>query len=314
MQYRGLGTTGLTVSEIGMGTWELGGQEWGDIDEAVAIRLLQYAYKQGITLYDTADQYGGGRSERLLGQAFANMQDAVVIATKVGYEIDSDGWVSQGWEQRPSFNASRDYIRTSVEGSLQRLGRETIDTYQFHAPPAPEQWDEAFETMEQLKAEGKIRFYGMALGSEEQALKAIEETGISTMMLTYNILNQSMAETVLPAAQSKGVGVIVRQPLASGLLSGQLTPDTKFADNDYRKTWSAEQLHNDLQQVETVKEIVGDATETLPQAALKFILAHPAISAVVPGMMTTAQVDDGVATADLPALPSHILQRLQNEF
>ncbi len=314
MQYHGLGTTGLTVSEIGMGTWELGGREWGDIDEAVAIRLLQYAYEQGVTLYDTADQYGGGRSERLLGQAFANMQDAVVIATKVGYEIDSDGWVSQEWEQRPSYNASRDYIRTAVEGSLQRLGRETIDTYQFHAPPAPEQWDEAFETMEQLKAEGKIRFYGMALGSEAQALKAIEETGISTMMLTYNILNQSMAETVLPAAQSKGVGIIVRQPLASGLLSGQLTPDTKFADNDYRKTWSSKQLHSDLQKVETVKEIVGDATETLPQAALKFILAHPAVSAVVPGMMTTAQVDDGVATADLPALPPHILQRLQNDF
>lgn len=314
MQYRALGTTGLTVSEIGMGTWELGGREWGDIDEAVAIRLLRYAYEQGITLYDTADQYGGGRSERLLGQAFADVRSAVVIATKVGYEIDSDGWVSQGWEQRPSYNASRDYIRTAVEGSLQRLGCEIIDTYQFHAPPGPEQWDEAFETMEQLKAEGKIRFYGMALGSEAQALKAIEETGISTMMLTYNILNQSMAETVLPAAQSKGIGVIVRQPLASGLLSGQLTPDTKFAGNDHRKIWSSEQLHNDLQQVEAVKEIVGNATETLPQASLKFILAHPAVSAVVPGMMTTAQVDDGVATANFPALPSHLLQRLQNEF
>ena len=122
MEYRGLGTTGLTVSEIGMGTWELGGREWGDIDEAVAIRLLQYAYEQGVTLYDTADQYGGGRSERLLGQAFANMQNSVVIATKVGYEIDSDGWVSQGWEERPSYNASRDYIRTSVEGKFTAIG------------------------------------------------------------------------------------------------------------------------------------------------------------------------------------------------
>ena len=313
MQYRALETTGLTVSEIGMGTWELGGQEWGDIDEGAAIRLLRYAYEKGITLYDTADQYGSGRSERLLGQAFAEMQDRVVIATKVGYEIDSDGWVSQGWE-RPAFNTSRDYLRTAVEGSLQRLGRETIDTYQFHAPPPPERWDEAFETMEQLKAEGKIRLYGVALGTEAQALKAIEETGISTMMLTYNILNQSMAEAVMPAAQAKGVSVIVRQPLASGLLSGGLTPDTVFADNDYRKTWPHEQFHNDLRKVETIKEIVGDATETLPQAALKFILAHPAVSAVVPGMMTPAQVDDGVATAELPPLPPHILQRLQNEF
>ncbi len=310
MQYRTLGTTGLTVSAIGMGTWELGGREWGDVDEGDAVGLLRYAFERGITLYDTADQYGGGRVERLLNKAFSDMQDRVVIATKVGYDIESDGWISQGG-QPGEFTATREYIRTAVTDSLQRLGRDAIDLYQFHRPPDPEQWDEAFETMDQLKSEGKIRFYGMCLGTAEEALKAIGETGISSLMLTYNILTQAMGEEVLPGAQSKGIGVIVRQPLASGLLSGQLTPDTVFSESDYRKTWPREKFLNDLKTVDRIKSTVGDAAPTLPRAALKFILAHPAVTAVVPGMMTSGQVDDGAATADSPPLPSDIVERLQ---
>ena len=186
MEYRPLANTGLTVSEVGMGTWELGGREWGDISEEDSIELLRYAFEKGIILYDTSDQYGGGRSEKLLGQAFTGMKDKVVIATKVGFPIESDGWMSQDGEV-PSFNASREYILKAIEGSLKRLKRDTLDVYQFHAPPPPELWDEAFETMENLKAEGKIRFYGMCLGSPEQALKAIRETGVSTMMLTSRL-------------------------------------------------------------------------------------------------------------------------------
>jgi aryl-alcohol dehydrogenase-like predicted oxidoreductase len=310
MQYRRLGTTGLTVSEIGMGTWELGGREWGDVSEEDAVSLLRRAFEGGITLYDTADQYGGGRVERLLGRAFSGVGDRVVIATKVGYEIDSDGWISRGGKPG-KFTATRSYIRAGAEGSLKRLGREVIDLYQFHRPPDPEQWDEAFETMEQLKAEGLIRFYGMCLGKPEEAIRATEQTGISSLMLTYNLLNQGMAERVLPAAQAKGVAVIVRQPLASGLLSGLLTADTVFPENDYRKTWPRERFLNDLRRVDRVRSIAGGIFSTLPQVALKFILAHPAVSAVVPGMMTPGQVDDGVATGDLPPLPADLVERLQ---
>src|ERR1051326_343884 len=126
MVYRKLGATGLAVSEIGMGTWELGGREWGAVTEEDALRLLRYAFERGITLYDTSDQYGGGRVERLLGQAFAGVGDRVVIATKVGYEIASDGWISRGGTP-PQFNASGDYLRRAVAGSLQRLGRRPID-------------------------------------------------------------------------------------------------------------------------------------------------------------------------------------------
>ena len=192
MRQRKLGNTGLTISEIGMGTWELGGREWGDIGETDAVDLLRYAFENGVTYYDTADQYGGGRAEQLLGAAFSALGDRVVIATKLGYELDSDGWISHGWEH-PSFNVSPDYIRSAVEGSLTRLKRDVIDIYQFHSPPPVSEWDDAFGTMEDLKTEGKIRFYGMGLGSEADAMKAITETDISSLMLTYNILTQGMA-------------------------------------------------------------------------------------------------------------------------
>ena len=311
MQQRKLGNTGLTVSEIGMGTWELGGREWGDITETAAVSLLRYAFENGVTFYDTADQYGSGRAERLLGEAFSPLGDRVIIATKLGYELDSDGWISQGGKV-PAFNASRDYIRHAVEGSLTRLQKDAIDIYQFHAPPPAEMWDEAFETMETLKAEGKIRFYGLCLGNEAQALKAIAETGISALMLTYNILNQGMAKTVMSTAAEKGIAVVARQPLSSGLLSGYLTPDTVFAENDYRKTWPREKFLTDLERVEEIRSLLGNKARSLPQAALKFILAHPAVSSVVPGMMTPAQVDDGVATSGAAPLPAAIIEKLRD--
>ncbi len=314
MKTEKFGNTELTISEIGMGTWELGGREWGDIDEQDAVDLLLYAYENGVTFYDTADQYGGGRSERLLGDAFSDLKDQVVIATKLGYELDSDGWMSQG-DKVPSYNASRCYIRQAVEGSLTRLNRDTIDVYQFHAPPPLEIWDEAFETMEDLKSEGKIRYYGLCLGNEEQALKAISETGISSLMLTYNLLNQEMAKTVLPTAVEKGIAVVARQPLSSGLLSGMITTDTKFADNDYRKNWTHEKLLSDLERVEEVKSVLGNnSVWSLPQAALKFILAHPAICCVIPGMMTKSQIDSGVTTSSLPHLTENMLKKLQDNY
>ena len=225
--------------------------------------------------------------------------------------MDSDGWISQGGEV-PAFNASHDYIRQSVEGSLTRLKRDVLDIYQFHAPPPDETWDEAFGTMAELKSEGKVRFYGLCLGNEAQALKAIAETGISSLMLTYNMLNQGMAKPVMETAAEKGIAVTVRQPLSSGLLSGQLTADTVFAENDYRKTWSREKLLADLEKVEQIKSIVRGKAKSLPQAALKFILAHPAVCCVTPGMMTPAQVDDGVATSGAAPLPSVVLEKLRD--
>ena len=204
------------------------------------------------------------------------------------------------------------YIRSAVEGSLTRLKRDVIDIYQFHSPPPAAEWDDAFGTMEDLKTEGKIRCYGMGLGSEADALKAITETGISSLMLTYNILTQGMATPVMETAAEKGIAIAVRQPLSSGLLSGHLGPDTVFAENDYRKTWNREKFLADLERVEQIKSIIGDKARSLPQAALKFILAHPAVSCVVPGMMTPAQVDDGVATSGAAPLPTAVLDQLRN--
>lgn len=201
MRQRKLGNTGLTVSEIGMGTWELGGREWGDIGETDAVDLLRYAFESGVTYYDTADQYGGGRAERILGEAFSALGNRVTIATKLGYELDSDGWISHGWEH-PSFNVSPDYIRMAVEGSLTRLKRDVIDIYQFHSPPPAEAWDDAFGTMEELKTEGKIRFYGLGLGSEADALKAIEIVLILLVLVFVVLLSPTYKRYVVDTVKS----------------------------------------------------------------------------------------------------------------
>jgi aryl-alcohol dehydrogenase-like predicted oxidoreductase len=173
-------------------------------------------------------------------------------------------------------------------------------------------WDEAFGAMDELKTEGKIRFYGLCLGNEAQALKAIAETGISSLMLTYNILNQGMAKPVMETAAEKGIAVVARQPLSSGLLSGQLNADTVFAENDYRKTWSREKFLADLERVEEINSTIKNKARNLPQASLKFILAHPAVCSVVPGMMTPAQIDDGVATSGTAPLPTAIIEKLRD--
>ena len=153
MKYREVGNTGIEVSEVGFGTWELGGMEWGDISDEDALEVLRHAYDQGITFYDTANVYGPGRSEELLGQAFAGMDD-VIIATKVAFPMDTDGHIVSGGPS-PTHNLSREAILTECELSLHRLQRETIDFYQMHRPPDHHEWDESFGAMEELRAAGK---------------------------------------------------------------------------------------------------------------------------------------------------------------
>ena len=294
MQYRALGDSGFTISEVGFGTWELGGQEWGDISEDAAIRLLHYAFDQGINFYDTADQYGAGRSEELLGKAFRGRSDNVVVATKVGYRLGTDGWISRGDEPQ-RHNLSRDYIVQSCEGSLRRLQRERIDIYQMHRPPEPDEWDEAVGAMKDLKRQGKIAQYGISLTTEmEVGKRAIEETDATTLMLTFNCLDQAAADEVLPLALTRGVGVLARVPLASGLLTGALTPETEFAENDHRKVWLQEQFLDDLGKVEKLKFLSEGEADSLAEGALRFVLANQGISSVVAGMMSKHEVDQNV--------------------
>ena len=297
MQYRALGDTGFTISEVGFGTWELGGQEWGTISEDAAIELLHYAFDQGINFYDTADQYGAGRSEELLGKAFHGRSDSVVIATKVGYRLGTDGWISRGDEPQ-RHNLSRDYILQSCEDSLRRLRRERIDIYQMHRPPESDEWDEAIGAMEDLKRQGKIAQYGISLTDDmEVGKRTIEETDAATLMLKFNCLDQTAADEVLPLALERVVGILARVPLASGLLTGALTPHTEFAENDHRKVWPRRQFLDDLAKVDKLKFLGSGEADSLAEGALRFVLAHPGITSVVAGMMSEREVDENVKAA-----------------
>ena len=308
MDYRQLGRTGLTVSAIGCGTWELGGREWGVIGTEDALAVLRHAYDQGVTFFDTADQYGGGRSEQLLGTAFGGQAD-VVIATKVGYPLESDGWfVRRG--SAPQFNSSRAYITTAVEGSLRRLRREAIDLYQLHQAPLQEQWDEAFATLEGLKRAGKIRHYGVSV-NVETGLRVLRETGAECLMFVYNLLTPEPEAELLPLAERNGVGVIARTPLASGFLTGEVTAATQFGPGDYRGLWPRERREHEAARAAAFTFLATDA-RTPSQAALRFCLAHPAVSAVVPGMMSVDQAADGVAALAAPPLSAAELERVRD--
>ena len=183
----------------------------------------------------------------MLGRAFQGPSESVIIATKVGYRLGTDGWISRG-DKPQRHNLSRCYIFQSCEGSLRRLRRERIDIYQMHRPPEPDEWDEAVGAMEDLKRQGKIAHYGFSLTDEmEVGKRAIGETDTATLMLTFNCLDQAAADEILPLARKNGVAVLTRVPLASGLLTGALTPKTKFAHDDHRRVWPREQFLDDLE-------------------------------------------------------------------
>ena len=316
MKYREVGNTGIEVSEVGFGTWELGGMEWGDISDEDALVVLRHAYDQGITFYDTANVYGPGRSEELLGQAFAGMDD-VIIATKVAFPMDTDGHIVAGGPG-PVHNLSREAILMECDLSLGRLQRETIDFYQMHRPPDHHEWDESFGAMEELREAGKIRHYGVALGSMADGLKAIRENDIASLMTTFNCMDQEPAKELLPAALAKGVSIFARVPLASGFLTGTLTPDTKFEWNDKRGVIPRDQYLEQLARADKLRFLADEpGVSSMAEGALKFVLAHEAVASVVAGMMRPHEVDLNVAASGEPlsdAAVERVRELYQTEF
>ncbi len=313
MEYREAGSSGIQVSEIGMGTWEFGGREWGDVSEETSIDVMRHGFDRGITFFDTADAYGiDGLSERLIGRAFAGHAEDVVVATKVGNPLSMDGWMAARGEP-PRRNFSGMHIIDGCEGSLRRLQRDRIEFYNLHGPPPPDEWDEAFGAMETLKRQGKIANYGVALPSADEAIRAMRDAGATVLMLPYNCLEQSRAADALPVALETRTAVLARQALAQGLLGGQLTAETQFAENDYRRNWKHEAFLENLRRVERLRFLVRDDIQTLPDAALRFALSHPAVSTVVTGMMRRDEVDENVKASGAP-LPVEDVERVRQLY
>lgn len=296
---RVLGRTGLRVSEIGFGAWGIGGNRhgnsYGPTDDAESMRAVHRALDLGCSFFDTADYYGFGHSEAVLGRALEGMRDEVVIATKVGGNF---------YGAAPRLDMSPGYVRIACEQSLYRLRTDYIDVYQLHNPPAQTCGQpELYEVLADLKREGKIRAAGISIHDPEEGIDAIGTGAPDVVQVVYNVLRREARDRLFPLAEERGVGIIAREPLMNGMLAGRYTPEATFSPGDIRHQWPRAYLERILDAVETFRHEAAERHPgvSLTQVALRFVLADPRVSSVIPGMKTVAQVEENL-TASLPDL------------
>jgi aryl-alcohol dehydrogenase-like predicted oxidoreductase len=303
MHYRKLGKTNFDVSEVSLGAWQIGGA-WGDVSDASAEQVLHAAIEEGINFIDTADVYGDGRSERFIAKVLGKTGADVIVATKVGRRLSPH--VADGY--------NLENLTAFVERSLKNLKRETLDLVQLHCPPTEVYYrPEVFAVLDDLKKEGKIRHYGVSVEKVEEAIKATEFSGVATVQIIFNIFRQRPKDLFFGLAQERDVGVLVRLPLSSGLLSGKINHETAFAADDHRKfnrhgeqfdrgeTFSGVDFDAALNAVDEIRRLVPEGV-TMANFALRWILDHEAVSCVIPGARNEQQVRQNVAASDLTPL------------
>ncbi|GAA4993630.1 aldo/keto reductase [Kitasatospora paranensis] len=315
MEQRVLGRTGRPVSVVGLGTWQLGA-DWGDVREEDALAVLDASVEAGVTLFDTADVYGDGRSEQLIGRYLGGRPDAgVFVATKFGRRT----------EQRPEhYNVAN--FRAWADRSRKNLGVDRLDLVQLHCPPTPVySSDEVFDALDTLVAEERIAAYGVSVETCAEALTAIARPGTASVQIILNAFRLKPLERVLPAAAAAGVGVLARVPLASGLLSGKYTADTVFPADDHRtynrhgeafdqgETFSGVDFATG---VEAAVEFAALAPEgvTPARTALRWILQQPGVTTVIPGARNPQQARANAAAASLPPLPQATLAAVRDLY
>lgn len=298
MRYRHLGKTGLVVSEIGFGAWGLGGDSYGPVDDAASRAALELAFTRGVTFYDTSDLYGGGHSESILGSVVKGRRDRVVIATKFGTLPHTGFYMPQ------DFSAAN--MTRSVDASLQRLGIDYIDVYQLHSPQIDlPNWEEITGTLKGLRDSGKIRAFGISSRSPGDAKIAVEQHGFEVIQTNFNLIDQrAVTSGLFDLCVERQVGVIARTPLCFGYLSGTMTGDEEFQGRDHRANWPREQLRRWAKAPELFAPLNAGTGRTISQLALQYCLSEPAVSTVIPGMLTPAQVEENVAAGEMPPLSS----------
>ncbi|GAA3022873.1 MULTISPECIES: aldo/keto reductase [unclassified Kitasatospora] len=315
MEQRVLGRTGRPVSIVGLGTWQLGA-DWGDVREEDALAVLEASVEAGVTLFDTADVYGDGRSERLIGRFLKDRPDAeVFVATKFGRRV----------EQRPEhYNLAN--FRAWADRSRDNLGVERLDLVQLHCPPTPVySSDEVFDALDTLVEEGRIAAYGVSVETCAEALTAIARPNVASVQIILNAFRLKPLEQVLPAAEAAGVGILARVPLASGLLSGRYDEHTVFGADDHRtynrhgesfdqgETFSGVDFATG---VEAAVEFAALAPEgaSAAQTALRWVTQQPGVTTVIPGARNVAQARANAAAAGLPPLPSATLAAVRELY
>ncbi len=316
MNYRDLGGTGMRVSEISLGTWAFG-SEWGEVSDEDSYATLNRAVDLGVNFLDTADVYGDGRSEKLIGRLLKDRpNDEIFVATKAGRRLDPH--TAEGY--------NHENISAFVERSLENLGVEALDLLQLHCPPTEAyRQDETFEALDRLVEAGKVKHYGVSVEKVEEARMALEYPGVSTVQIIFNIFRQKPAVEFFPLAEERDIGVLARVPLASGLLSGKMSPDRDFPENDHRnfnregaafdrgETFSGVPFERGIEAAEELKELVPEGY-TLAQFALRWILTHPAVSCAIPGAKRPDQAEDNIAAADMPELSDEAMSRTSEVY
>lgn len=315
MRKRVLGSTTFEVSEISLGTWEIGGS-WGDVPKERSRKALETALKQDINFLDTADVYGDGRSEKIIADTLEEREEDVIVATKSGRRLENHN--AEGYNKKN--------IRKFVNRSLENLQTNSLDLLQLHCPPTEVYYQpEVFKTLEKLKEEGKIKHAGVSVEKVEEAMKAVEYDVVETVQIIFNIFRQRPKEEFFNKAQEENVGVIVRVPLASGLLTGEISPEDSFPENDHRnfnregeafdkgETFAGVPVEKGYKAVQELEELVPE-DYTLAQFSLKWILMHDAVSTVIPGSTNSQHIKDNAKASEMPDISKEKMKKIESIY
>jgi aryl-alcohol dehydrogenase-like predicted oxidoreductase len=308
MKYRAFSDLGWNVSEVGLGCWQIGWC-WGDVSDNEARNILKRALDNGVNFFDTSDTYGDGRSERFLSELIKSTSEKIYVTTKLGRRIRGTNY-PKGYKQDP--------MEEFIDRSLKNLKVECIDLLQLHCPPAEIiSQKQTYEMMDKFVKKGKIANYGVSVHKISDALEAIKNPNVKSIQIVFNLFRQKPAEFFLKEAKKKNIAVIVRGPLASGLLTGEINKDTKFADNDHRNynikgeafdvgdTFSGVNLEKGFEAVKKLDKLLPK-NYTLTDLALKWILMHDEVSVVIPGATNTSHVDSNSRASELDDIDSLI--------
>lgn len=312
MKYRPFGRTGWDVSVIGFGAWAIGG-DWGYVSEEDALSALHAAMDSGINFIDTADVYGDGRSERIIARLLKERSEQIIVATKAGRRLNPH--VAEGF--------TRENLTAFVERSLHNLDVETLDVVQLHCPPTQVFYmPEVFGILDDLVQAGKLRFYGVSVEKVEEGIKALEYPALQSVQIIFNIFRQRPVDLFFDLAQKKQVAILARVPLASGLLSGKMTPQTTFPADDHRnynrygesfdvgETFAGVDFERGLQAVEALRPLVPEGM-SMAQFALRWILMHPAVTTTIPSAKNPEQSRQNAAAANLLSLSPELMAEIR---
>lgn len=315
MEYREFGRTGWKVSTVSFGAWAIGGT-WGNVKDEESLAALHRALDLGVNFFDTADVYGDGRSEQLLAMLRKERSESFFIATKVGRRSDP--------HVAPSY--TKENLTAYVERSLRNLEVEVLDLVQLHSPPTQVYYmPEAFEALDDLMKAGKLRYYGVSVEKVEEALKAIEYPNVQSVQIIFNIFRQRPLDLFFGEAQRRKVGILARVPLSSGMLTGKMSRESTFEQDDHRQfnrqgeafdrgeTFSGLDYEIGLQAVEELRAIIP-AGMSMSQMALRWILMSPAVTCAIPGAKRPSQVEENVRAADLPPLSEETMGQVREIY